>query len=305
MSDSELVTTVRRAAKFKSAWDAARQRGTALGEAWTKARIASADGGRLAIIDTDIFCYQAITEAMVQREVEDGQWTWHVDAREVAATVAARIVETADFLRAEQIVLCFGSKSNWRKKVMGEYKKNRSKKKPLGWWAVVDALAAQFQVVSRPFLEADDVAGLLHTAPPALFEHVLGFPHLETVVVSEDKDYRTLPGLLHNPRAEKQQIEEISLDQADREHMMQTLTGDATDGYKGCPGVGKVGAAKILDEIGRDGWWDAVVATYREKGLDEKEALVNARVARILRYPEYDWDTGEMELWTPRLLEVA
>ena len=29
-------------------------------------------------------------------------------------------------------------------------------------------------------------------------------------------------------------------------HMLQTLTGDPTDGYKGCPNIGKVTAEKIL-----------------------------------------------------------
>lgn len=282
------------------AWLLAKRRGTAFGEAWRDAKIARADGGRLAVMDADIFCYQAIMEALIETEIGDDQWTWTIDAKSTTATIAARVVETADFLHAEQIVLCFGSVSNWRKRIMGEYKKNRSKRKPLGWASIVASLRSQFMCVSRPFLEADDVAGLIHTAPSLDF---LGLPDLETVVVSEDKDYRTLPGLLHNPRAEKQTLEQIGESDADLAHMTQALTGDTTDGYKGCPGVGPVKAAKILGAVGRDEWWRAIVAIYAEKGLDERVALANARVSRILRHGEYDWNTGEVTLWDPRLLK--
>ncbi len=288
---------------FAALWrETLKRKPTAFSVAWDAARIEKADGGRLAIIDAEIFCYQAIMESLVEKEVDDDQWTWHIDAKETLSTIVARIQETADFVRAEQIVLCFGSKSNWRKRIMPEYKKHRAHKKPLGYWSIVASLQEMYFSVSRPFLEADDVAGLIHTAPSLAF---LKLPELETVVVSEDKDYRTLPGLLYNPRAEKQELVKITRDQADREHMLQTLAGDSADGYKGCPGIGVVTGARALDAAGRGAWWVTVERLFgNAQTTTEADALLNARVARILRHGEYDWESGEMTLWTPELLEV-
>jgi hypothetical protein len=43
--------------------------------------------------------------------------------------------------------------------------------------------------------------------------------------------------------------------------------------------------------------WKIVVGLYKEKGFSEKEALQQARVARILRHGEYNKETGEVKLW--------
>ena len=43
--------------------------------------------------------------------------------------------------------------------------------------------------------------------------------------------------------------------------------------------------------------WSIVVDTYEKNGLGEKDALQQARVARILRYGDYDKATGKVKLW--------
>ena len=65
----------------------------------------------------------------------------------------------------------------------------------------------------------------------------------------------------------------ISEEDADYFHMMQTLTGDTTDGYPGCPSVGKVTAEKILkDHKGNfEAMWEAVVKRYEMMNLKELE----------------------------------
>ena len=83
---------------------------------------------------------------------------------------------------------------------------------------------------------------------------------------------------------------------------MQVLTGDATDGYPGLPGLGPVGAEKVL--LGRDlldelKCWEAIVAAYVKKGLTEADALVQARMARILRAEDYSAYKG-VKLWEPK-----
>jgi len=75
---------------------------------------------------------------------------------------------------------------------------------------------------------------------------------------------------------------------------MQTLMGDSTDNYKGCPKVGLKTAEKILAE---NSTWETVVAAFEKAGLSEEDALENARLARILRDGEYNNETGEVKLW--------
>ena len=45
--------------------------------------------------------------------------------------------------------------------------------------------------------------------------------------------------------------------------------------------------------------WKLVVETYEKHGLDERDALQQARVARILRHGEYNNQTKEISLWIP------
>ena len=88
---------------------------------------------------------------------------------------------------------------------------------------------------------------------------------------------------------------EVTQEQADYNHLLQTLTGDSVDGYSGCPGIGPKRAEKILETCD----WDSVVSAYNKAGLEEQDALVQARVARILRWGEYDKRKKEPILWNP------
>ena len=75
------------------------------------------------------------------------------------------------------------------------------------------------------------------------------------------------------------------------------MAGDNTDGYAGCPTIGIKRATSIFEEKGYT--WKAVVETFEEKGLTEADALVNARLARILTTEDFNHDTQQPILWTP------
>jgi hypothetical protein len=45
--------------------------------------------------------------------------------------------------------------------------------------------------------------------------------------------------------------------------------------------------------------WRAIVAAYEKAGKDVAYALTMARVARILRASDYDFDNQRPILWTP------
>jgi len=81
---------------------------------------------------------------------------------------------------------------------------------------------------------------------------------------------------------------------------MQSLMGDAVDGYKGCPTVGPKKAEALLGfaESFED-MWEIVKNTYVKNGLTELDALIHAQVARILRFGDYNKKTKKINIWTP------
>jgi DNA polymerase-1 len=161
---------------------------------------------------------------------------------------------------------------------------------------VKEYLADYYDSFIRPKLEADDVMGILATNPIIITG--------DKVIVSSDKDMRTIPAKVYNPNRPELGIQTISVDDADRFHLWQTITGDTTDGYAGAKGVGKdsvysedVLAAETLTEA-----WEVVWDAYSSKGLTEEDAIIQARCARILRHEDYNYKDKEPILWEPPLL---
>ena len=114
------------------------------------------------------------------------------------------------------------------------------------------------------------------------------------VLVSPDKDMEQIPCRIYNLKQEFTQTAE----DAERKLWHQCLTGDSTDGYKGCPGVGPKTADYVLNN--REGtYWDACLDAYLEKGQTEEDALKNLRLARILQVTDWDDKKQEPILYTP------
>ena len=113
--------------------------------------------------------------------------------------------------------------------------------------------------------------------------------------MSGDKDFKTIPGRFYDFL--RNEFYDITQEEADYWHLFQTLIGDTTDNYKGCPGCGAVSAKKLLDSEGAT--WETIVGAFEKKGLSESDALVQARVARILRASDYDFETKKPILWSP------
>jgi DNA polymerase I len=149
-------------------------------------------------------------------------------------------------------------------------------------------------------LEADDVMGILMTDPDTGYENIL---------YSQDKDLLTIQGLHLN--LTDNIIYEITEQEADRMWMFQTLVGDTADGFKGCSGSGKKDAEKILalvDEKTKGkaslaDYWKAVVARYTKAGYSKEDAIIQARLARILRASDYDHDKKRVIHFTPPTID--
>ncbi|UOF81174.1 exodeoxyribonuclease [Caudoviricetes sp.] len=190
--------------------------------------------------------------------------------------------------------------TRFRNTVMPTYKQSRkTTRRPLVYKPLREWVHETFETFERPGLEGDDVLGILATRKD----------ETERIVVSIDKDLKTIPGKLYNYGKPELGIIEVSEDQANYYHLLQTLTGDSTDGYPGCPGIGPVSAKKLLDPfwVTAEGetWfdaeraWFAVEKAYRGAKLGEDVALMNARVARILRAEDFDFKLHKPILWQP------
>ena len=164
------------------------------------------------------------------------------------------------------------------------YKGGRKKtRKPVGYKALVEWVLDSYDSLRVDCLEADDVMGILGS-----------MPNTKAIIVSDDKDLKSVPGKLYRPQSNERL--DISQSEADGYFLTQTLTGDPTDGYAGLAKCGPKTAEKIL---GTHPTWDAVVAAYQKQQLTADYALTQARLARILRHTDWDDEAGAVKLWEP------
>ena len=180
-----------------------------------------------------------------------------------------------------ELILFFSDSKNFRKKIYPEYKGHRNRKKPCGYRKVITELAEKYEVIKLSELEADDAMGIYATA------------HEGNIICSPDKDMRQIPGRLFDMK----ELTIIDPIEGAKWHLIQTLAGDQTDGYSGVPGIGIKRAVALFEETGYT--WKTVVKAFIDKDLTEDDALMNARLARILTCTDYDPIQHSVIPWTP------
>ena len=175
---------------------------------------------------------------------------------------------------------------NFRRVLYPEYKAGRSRK-PLCYGYIMERLESEFPTKRVDSIEADDLLGIWAT----------GGKLNRPIIISADKDLKTIPGRVYR----EGEILTVTEQDADYFWMFQTLTGDIVDGFKGLPGCGAKGAEKILNGKGTlEEMWAAVVSAYHAKDLKFEDALLQARLARILRSSDWDSKRKEVILWNPK-----
>ena len=241
--------------------------------------------------------YRIVSADMHEAEFAPDIWGYQTDLKHCKARFMEEVVYLHRELKADKIWLAFSGDNNFRKAVDPKYKANRTKPKPVGykamirWCEEVAGNEGPWIFVQRDTLEADDVMGLMADGHDG-----------DVILVSGDKDMATVPCRCVDPQDPTLTERTYTEDEADWNWMLQTLTGDSTDGYKGCPKVGPVSGKKLLSGHTKlEDLWGAVVAAYEKNGAVEDDALRNARLARILRAG--DWDAhGGVRLWGPKML---
>lgn len=238
------------------------------------------------IIDADVILYRAAFLSEEEIKWADDVFTLQSNFNEAKAAVMDQIHSICKTLSSKNYILCFSDRKTFRHEMWPAYKGNRNdKRKPLGISDLKKWMMETFESIIMPRLEADDVCGILTTRDRD-----------NTVAVSIDKDFGTLPVVWYNPNTDA--LKDITVAEADYFHKIQSLTGDATDGFEGIKGVGPMTAKKLLNKKGC--FWETVVEAYEDKGLTEDDALMTARLARILQDGDYDEETHEVTLWEPK-----
>lgn len=253
---------------------------------------------RTILIDGDVILYQAAASSQERYDWGDVV-SENADLDKARETFDRKIRSIVGTLSADEYYICLSDRLNWRKDILPTYKANRTAPKPVVYWDLKEYVHKTYRTREHARLEADDVLGLLMTG-----RTIRG----ERVCVTIDKDLRTVPGLHWNPLKPERGVEKVNDREAALLFLRQCLTGDPVDGYSGCPGIGPKKADRVLAPV----WsktrkaktlvkaaWPRIIETYESRGLTEEDALIQARVARILQYGEYQLPTAEVTLWTP------
>jgi DNA polymerase-1 len=120
-----------------------------------------------------------------------------------------------------------------------------------------------------------------------------------------DKDLRTVEGWHFNWDKPEDGLLLVNTRTASLQFYGQILTGDHVDNYPGLPGCGIKTAARILDGCqSAHSMWDAVVGAYKKRGLNEDDALIQARCAYILKMKRDMNKKGKIRLWEPPRLSA-
>jgi hypothetical protein len=239
-----------------------------------------------ALIDADIVAFRAA--AKVQDKF-DGEVV--ADPRVAIREAEVIIEQWTKFIKPNMIFLCFScpTRQYFRNDIYPEYKQNRSGlEKPPALTAVTEYLKDKYKTIVYPGLEADDVMGICASDPR----------FYNPIIVSIDKDMQTVPGKFINPDKMRRAVKNNPA-LADLMMFKQALTGDSTDNYKGIPGVGPKKAEKILQGARQNALWTDISQAFLDAKLTTDYAITMVRLARILRYEDYNHETGEVQLWHP------
>lgn len=241
----------------------------------------------LLLIDADITAFSSATRAEEEIRWDEDTWTIHSDLKRAKESFDYLLGQYKEATGEKEFKLCFTGKDNFRKTISSTYKGNRKGRKPVGYSALKEWAMETYPSFCKESLEADDCMGILATKFPG-----------KTIIVTMDKDLLTVPGKMYKLNQDGSgEWYDTDAKTADYRFLLQAMTGDATDGYSGIPGVGPKKAEEILKKHGAV--WKSVEDAYLNAGLTKEDALMNARMARILRQEDWDFDNEQVKLWTP------
>ncbi len=231
------------------------------------------------LIDADFIVYKACAAAESEVDFGDDVILVTSNFSDALSATNRELTKIKNKLGSfSSMILFFSDSINFRKKILPEYKGHRNRKKPCGYKRIINQLKTEYKVIIKPTLEADDSMGIYATKYPG------------NMIVSPDKDMKQIPGRLYN----FDDTFTITHEEGSKWHLIQTLAGDQTDGYGGVSGIGIKRAISLFEDKGYA--WQTVIEAFDN---DIENALINARLARILTVDDYDFKRKQPILWSP------
>lgn len=253
--------------------------------------------GDILLIDADVLCHRfAYSNTKAIDWDGDGETVEATQPERAKAKCESYVEELRAQFNASDVLLVLSDRHvNFRKEYDPTYKANRKDKpKPELWYVIRDFVEGgelPYESIWYPRLEGDDVLGILVTSPQY---------RSRSIIVSIDKDMRTLPCRVYFTNKPDDGLLTITKEMGQRYHLSQVVTGDTTDGYPGLKGSGdKAWQALVAQTEDPAELWGLVVQLYESKGKTEGDALLQARLAYILQFGDYNKTTNKVKLWTP------
>ena len=228
------------------------------------------------LVDADFFFYRAASSSEEEHEYNADLTVIVGDFKRGKHIVEHELTKLRQRFNSDDILLFFTDRTNFRKTIDPSYKGNRTKRKPCGYLKLKNWGMETYPSLVYPHLEADDVLGIVATNGSVK----------DFVLISPDKDMAQIACRIYDLKEEYTQTAEA----ANRLLYKQCLTGDSTDGYKGCAGVGPKRADQILDKAKGD-YWPAVVDAFEEAEMTKEDAIRNLQLAKILQADNWDTET--------------
>lgn len=243
------------------------------------------------LIDGDLYAFSTAIALEEDNPFVEGEKQFDEELGKKVLT--KRLKEIEKRFKPDSITVCLSCprEENYRLTMVSDtYKQHRAKKAgPIGLRAMKDFIVNNYDVVTEPFLEADDLLGMMATDPNRSGRKI---------VVSWDKDVTAIEGESFNPQ--KDSFKKVSKVVSLKFFLYQALIGDSADGYKGLNKIGPKRAKAFLNSIKPLSMaWEKMVELALKQGHDEEYMLQQCRLAWIMRHGDYDWKTKEIKLWTP------
>lgn len=267
---------------------------------------------KIALIDADTIVYAAACgseyaeDLLPQEFYSEEEWTdiinhpqydekegcvWIQNTAQAVESSLDRIAEIVGATNTSHAECYFTEGKNFRYKVYDMYKANRTGRTPAGLKRIKEEVLKKVKGEICREYEADDKVVMLKRTQPDKY-----------VMCAVDKDVlNSIKGEHYNYyRSVKYNIDEkwqkTSFVKAKQWPYFQTLMGDSQDNIPGCPGIGKVRAQRILEDLLEPcEMWEAVVKVFKSKKLTIKDAI---RDMRLVNMHQLNVDS-EVVLWNP------
>lgn len=198
----------------------------------------------------------------------------------------SRLTRCVGYVHSGSSELYITGKDNFRTLLYPQYKANRTRAKPVHLKALMDYSVERLGATVVDGMEADDMLTIRATE--------LDEAGKEWVIISPDKDLRTMPGHHYDPFKEDYKV--IDPLEAAFNFYSQVLTGDTADNIPGVYKCGPVKATRLLEDCyDEHEMWEVCKGVYAEAGIPDEDLIRNARLLHMLRHKK--------DLWEPPCLD--